>query len=51
VWDRLPIDILAGTDLVRLAVDAGTPVDDLLASEAAALAAFAEEREHSLLYR
>lgn len=48
--ERYWLDLLLGTDRVRLGIDAGIPVDDLMASEAAAVAAFLEERSPHLLY-
>ena len=44
------LDLLLGTDRVRRGMDAGVPVDELMASEAAAVAEFLEERSRHLLY-
>lgn len=48
--DRYWLDLLLGTDRVRRGIDAGIPVDDLMASEAAAVTEFLEERSRHLLY-
>ena len=48
--DRYWLDLLLGTDRVRRGIDAGVPVDDLMASEAGAVAEFLEERGPHLLY-
>ncbi|MDE3261982.1 MAG: DUF1343 domain-containing protein [Acidobacteriota bacterium] len=48
--ERFWLDLLLGTDRVRRGIDAGVPVDDLMASEAAAVAGFLEERSPHLLY-
>ena len=48
--DRYWLDLLLGTDRVRRGIDAGVPVDDLMASEAGAVAEFLEERSPHLLY-
>ena len=48
--ERYWLDLLLGTDRVRRGIDAGVPVDDLMASEAAAVAEFLEERSPHLLY-
>ena len=48
--ERYWLDLLLGTDRVRVGIDAGIPVDDLMASEAAAVAGFLEERSPHLLY-
>lgn len=48
--ERFWLDLLLGTDRVRRGIDAGVPVDDLMASEAAAVAGFLEERRPHLLY-
>jgi len=48
--DRYWLDLLLGTDRVRRGIDAGIPVDDLVASEAAAVGEFLEERSRHLLY-
>ena len=48
--ERYWLDLLLGTDRVRRGMDAGVPVDDLMNAEAAAVAAFLEERSPHLLY-
>ena len=48
--ERMPIDILAGSDALRRAVDAGAAATDLAASWEAALAAFEPVRQRYLLY-
>lgn len=50
-WKKLPIDLLCGTDAIRLAIERGTPLARLEASWRPALAAFARARRHYLLYR
>lgn len=44
------IDLLLGTDRLRLGLDAGVPVPDLLEREEPAVARFLEERRPHLLY-
>jgi len=48
--ERLPIDLIAGTDRLRAAIDAGAGVEEIAASWDADLAAFREAREPFLLY-
>ena len=48
--ERYWLDLLLGTDRVRRGIDAGVPVDALMASESAAVAEFLEERNPHLLY-
>ena len=50
VKDRLAIDLLFGSDKTRLALEAGTPVDDILESFKPAEQAFRESRASILLY-
>jgi len=51
-WEGQPphIDLLAGTDRLRQALDAGVPVPDIVAEWQPGLAAFLQEREEVLLY-
>jgi uncharacterized protein YbbC (DUF1343 family) len=48
--NRLPIDILAGSDTLRRQIEAGVPVTDIAASWTPALDAFRTLRERFLLY-
>lgn len=48
--ERYWLDLLLGTARVRRGIDADVPVEDLMASEDAAVAAFLEERSRHLLY-
>lgn len=48
--DRLPIDLLAGTDAPRRAIDAGVPVAEIVAAWEDGLRRFREERRRYLLY-
>jgi uncharacterized protein YbbC (DUF1343 family) len=50
-WKKLPIDLLCGTDAIRLAIERGVPLSRLEASWRPALAAFARARRPYLLYR
>lgn len=50
-WKILPIDLLCGTDAIRLAIERGTPLARLEASWRPGLAAFARARRPYLLYR
>jgi uncharacterized protein YbbC (DUF1343 family) len=50
-WKKLPIDLLCGTDAIRLAIERGVPLSPLEASWRPALAAFARARRPYLLYR
>jgi uncharacterized protein YbbC (DUF1343 family) len=50
-WKKLPIDLLCGTDVIRRAIERGTPLSRLEASWRPALAAFARARRPYLLYR
>ena len=50
-WKKLPIDLLCGTDAIRLAIERGTPLARLEASWRPGLAAFARARRPYLLYR
>jgi uncharacterized protein YbbC (DUF1343 family) len=50
-WKKLPIDLLCGTDAIRLAIERGTPLSRLEASWRPGLAAFARARRPYLLYR
>jgi uncharacterized protein YbbC (DUF1343 family) len=49
-YDRLPIDLIAGTDAVRLAVDKGTDAEAIAASWHAEEEAFRAARRPFLLY-
>jgi uncharacterized protein YbbC (DUF1343 family) len=51
-WEGRPphVDLLAGTDRLRQALDAGVPVTDIVAEWQPGLAAFLPEREAALLY-
>jgi uncharacterized protein YbbC (DUF1343 family) len=51
-WEGQPphLDLLAGTDRLRQAIDAGVPVADILAEWQPGLAAFLQERAGVLLY-
>jgi uncharacterized protein YbbC (DUF1343 family) len=51
-WEGRPphIDLLAGTDRLRQALDAGVPVPDIVAEWQPGLAAFCQERAGVLLY-
>jgi uncharacterized protein YbbC (DUF1343 family) len=51
-WEGQPphIDLLAGTDRLRQALDAGVPVADIVAEWQPGLAAFLQERAEVLLY-
>ena len=48
--ERYWLDLLLGTDRVRRGIEAGVPVEELMASEAAAVADFRTERSRHLLY-
>ena len=48
--ERMPIDILAGSDALRRALDAGRRAADLAADWEPALAAFEPVRRRHLLY-
>ncbi len=48
--DRMPIDLIAGTDAMRLAVDAGTEAEAIAASWRAEEEAFRADRRAFLLY-
>lgn len=48
--ERMPIDLLYGTDRVRIAIDAGASPSDLVALWGPECARFAEERQACLLY-
>jgi uncharacterized protein YbbC (DUF1343 family) len=50
VFDKNPFDVIAGTDAVRKAFEAGTPLDDLERSWAAGTDAFRRDRRKYLLY-
>lgn len=50
-WKKLPIDLLCGTDAIRLAIERGVPLARLEASWRPGLAAFARARRPYLLYR
>jgi uncharacterized protein YbbC (DUF1343 family) len=50
-WKKLPIDLLCGTDGIRLAIERGVPLARLEASWRPILAAFARARRPYLLYR
>jgi len=50
VYDKMPFDILAGTDKLRKQIDAGAPLDEIEASWRADLSAFMNKREAYLLY-
>jgi uncharacterized protein YbbC (DUF1343 family) len=50
-WKKLPIDLLCGTDAIRLAIERGVPLSRLEASWRPALAAFARARRPYFLYR
>ena len=44
------VDLLLGTDRIRRGIDAGIPVDELMAAEDARVEEFLEERSRHLLY-
>ena len=48
--EKMPIDILAGTDRFRAQIEAGQPLGDIEADWTAALASFGERRRAYLLY-
>lgn len=48
--EKLPFDILCGTDAIRIAIESGRPVRDLEKAWQADVAAFARERKPYLLY-
>jgi uncharacterized protein YbbC (DUF1343 family) len=48
--EKLPFDILCGTDAIRKTIESGRPVKDLQKAWQADLAAFARERKPFLLY-
>jgi len=48
--DKLPIDILAGSDLLRRQIEADTPLDEIAASWREDELAFAQQRKPYLLY-
>jgi len=50
-WNKQPIDLIAGTDRIRRAIEAGTPLSRMEASWRGDLAAFARARRPFLLYR
>jgi uncharacterized protein YbbC (DUF1343 family) len=50
-WNKQPIDLIAGTDRIRRAIEAGTPLSRMEASWRKELAAFARARRPYLLYR
>jgi uncharacterized protein YbbC (DUF1343 family) len=50
-WKILPIDLLCGTDTIRLAIERSTPLARLEASWGPDLTAFARARRPYLLYR
>jgi uncharacterized protein YbbC (DUF1343 family) len=50
-WKKLPIDLIAGTDRIRRAIEAGVALPRLEASWRSDLAAFARARRPYLLYR
>jgi len=50
-WNKQPIDLIAGTDRIRRAIEAGTPLSRMEASWRKDLAAFARARRPYLLYR
>ena len=50
-WKKLPIDLICGTDRIRRAIEAGTPLPRMEASWRGDLAAFARARRPYLLYR
>lgn len=49
-WDRLPIDLIFGTDSVRLAIDARRPLAEIFASWDAGIALFKEQSAPLLIY-
>jgi uncharacterized protein YbbC (DUF1343 family) len=49
-WKKLPIDLIAGTDRIRRAIEAGTSLARMEASWRGDLAAFARARRPYLLY-
>jgi len=49
--DRFWLDLLLGTDRIRLGIEAGRTPSELMAEEAAAVAEFEQERAPHLLYR
>ena len=50
-WKKLPIDLIAGTDRIRRAIEAGTSLARMEASWRGDLAAFARARRPYLLYK
>jgi len=50
-YEKLPIDILAGTDRVRRCLDEGAPLDSIEAEWQADLLSFQSARARNLLYR
>ncbi len=48
--ERYWLDLLLGTDRIRRGIDAGIPVDELMAAEDAAVGEFLQERSRYLLY-
>ena len=50
-WNKQPIDLIAGTDRIRRAIEAGTSLARLEASWRGELAAFARARRPYLLYK
>ncbi len=50
-WKKRPIDLICGTDRIRLAIERGTPLSRVEASWRPRLAAFARARRPFLLYR
>ncbi len=50
VHDKMPIDVLAGSDRLRHAIEAGTPARDIAAEWEAGTAEFEEVRARYLLY-
>lgn len=50
VYDRNPFDVIAGTDKLRLMIESGVALDEIVASWGADLSEFAKLREKYLLY-
>ncbi|MCY4628546.1 MAG: DUF1343 domain-containing protein [Acidobacteria bacterium] len=48
--ERFWLDLLLGTDRIRRGIDAGIPVDELMAAEEASVGEFLRERSRHLLY-
>jgi uncharacterized protein YbbC (DUF1343 family) len=49
-FDKNPFDVICGTDKIRLAIEKGTPLNEIEASWTAGLKEFEESRKPYLLY-